>query len=37
MEEQGGDVRSLNEVVQIDEDRIAAHLDEVVRIRVRRR
>ena len=31
MEEQGGGVRSLNQVVQIDEGRIAAHLDEVVR------
>jgi putative transposase len=30
-QEQGGGVRSLNQVVQIDEGRIAAHLDEVVR------
>src|SRR5664280_245100 len=30
-QEQGGGVRSLNQVVQIDDGRIAAHLDEVVR------
>ncbi len=30
-QEHGGGVRSLNQVVQIDEGRIAAHLDEVVR------
>jgi transposase-like protein len=30
-QEQGGGVRSLDQVVQIDEGRIAAHLDEVVR------
>src|ERR1700687_4591376 len=30
-QEQGGGVRSLNQVVQSDEGRIAAHLDEVVR------
>ena len=30
-QEQGGGVRSLNQVVQSDESRIAAHLDEVVR------